>query len=511
MARKNRKRKAKAREKKHKAREERRLNSPEPIQASKSSNAAPATGHGEPRPTRLPGYPREDQVGSKKLTSVPALEQPAKENNATDWRFRRRRIWRDFRNGMLVTVLLLGLKLTLANSWFVSQFQLMAYNFIQSRLAATVSTKDLPVAVVDISDIGLVDTDIRGRQATPRGPLRQLLATIAEQSPVAIGIDIDFSPDNHGLLFPDDPKFFKYCLSLHSPRNAHIPVFLGVHRSEMLRPEQWLDSEEFQELAASIAVPPEPRKMVEAISVMNSVRPLPAMSAALAKAYRRGRPASELPGWMFHRVSEGSSSPDMFHVQQFPVDFGPLEVLEDQTLAVNVANATPTLALSPKHPLSGKMVLLGNAIREKAFDQFYVPLQSEPKPGIYLHASAAYTLAAKPLFELTVAGGVSLDFLLATAVFLTIVFIRLYYYKKTQRQVATRSLEIVLLLMLASAILLVGIWFVHRTRVIWEDSILVALVLLAHTWVADLIHWIRRVLGGAWNAGVFEPQKESDS
>ena len=64
-----------------------------------------------------------------------------------------------------------------------------------------------------------------------------------------------------------------------------------------------------------------------------------------------------------------------------------------------------------------------------------------------------------------------MDFLLAVVAFLVIAGIRLYYYKRTTLEVATHALEIVLLFGVAGANLLVGIWFVNRTHVMWENSV----------------------------------------
>jgi len=506
-----RKKKGKAREKRRKARAAaKRLKRSESAELPRPSASRQATAHAEsPGPTM---GPTDGPVECERLNRVPTAEKaPAVEKNLADWRLRRRRIWLDFINGMLVAALLLGLKLILEDSRIVDRFRAMTYDLMQLRLASTSSGKNLPVAVVDISEIGLMDTDLPQRQATPREPLRHLLAIIAEQNPSAIGIDIDFSSDERGLMFRSDPEFFKYCLALRNPRKARIPVFLGVRRSEMLRPAQWLDSEDFQELAASIAVPNKVGKMVEAISVTSSTRQLPAMGAALAKAYRGQRPIAELPKWMFHRVSEGSPSPGVFHAPEFTVDFGPLGALEEQTHPVYATNTKPTIVFSPRLPLSGKIVLLGNAVREKAFDQFSVPGEPKPKPGVYLHACAAYTLVTKPLFELSFLGNLLLDLFLAMIAFSIIAFIRLYYYKKTPQEVATRPLEVVLLILLAGAILIGGIGFVHLTRIMWEDAVLVSIALLAHSSVADVISWSRRVIVAAWRAGVFQTNKESRS
>jgi CHASE2 domain-containing sensor protein len=492
----------KRRKKKRKARRAaRNSKSPGSVQVSKS-------GESDREKTAKPPEPEGEAEGSRgepsAVDATAAGKVPAAEHSLLEWRARRRRVWFDLGIGMLIASGLVFLKLLFGDSGIVSGFRLMTYDLMQSRLRTTINVKNLPVAVVDISELDTVQSNIPGLQATPREPLVRLLRTIAAQRPSAIGIDIDFSAEEGGLVFQKDPEFFKFCLGLSGPRNAHVPVFLGVHRSDALPPEQWLDSEEFENLAASITVPGDSRKMVEAISVGGLGRDLRSMGAALAGIYRGNNAVPSLPRWMFRRVSEGSLNPATFHAPEFFVDFGPLEGLEEQTVFLLNADKEP-VTLSVKRPLTGKMVLIGNATRQTALDQFNVPARSEPKPGVYLHACAAYTLALKPLFQLTYVGSVLLDILLAGLAFLVVALIRIYYYKRTTLEVATHRLELVLLIALAGISLVVGISFVNLTRVMWEDSVLVATALLVHPSVAPSIGWIRRVFRAAWRAGVLEP------
>jgi hypothetical protein len=92
---------------------------------------------------------------------------------------------------------------------------------------------------------------------------------------------------------------------------------------------------------------------------------------------------------------------------------------------------------------------------------------------------------------------------LAAVAFGVVAGIRLYYYKKTPREVAVHKLEIILLGALAFLSYLVGIWFVSRTRVIWEDSVLVGLALILHFPAATVISWIGCVLSGLWKDTIF--------
>ena len=55
-----------------------------------------------------------------------------------------------------------------------------------------------------------------------------------------------------------------------------------------------------------------------------------------------------------------------------------------------------------------KIVLLGDANPDTSADKFIVPGEHEPIPGIYIHASAIYTLSQAPLYQLSCVGGTRL-------------------------------------------------------------------------------------------------------
>src|ERR1700738_1515253 len=86
-----------------------------------------------------------------------------------------------------------------------------AYEFLLAGFVAE-GTKDSPsVLIVDISQIKPLPWErngVKGESATPRPPIEDLIEVLSDPNlpthPKAIGVDIDFSPDNGQLIHPDD-------------------------------------------------------------------------------------------------------------------------------------------------------------------------------------------------------------------------------------------------------------------------------------------------------------------
>jgi hypothetical protein len=119
-----------------------------------------------------------------------------------------------------------------------------------------------------------------------------------------------------------------------------------------------------------------------------------------------------------------------------------------------------------------------------------VPGRQDPYPGIFLHASAAYTVIKAPLFEVTNRGRVAIDVVFALAVLVAVLSIRLYY-SRTQERVATYRLQGLFTLLVVVVALLGGVWFVRFTRVMWDDFLLALAALIFHP-------SMERFLGASW-------------
>jgi len=217
-------------------------------------------------------------------------------------RDRQRRIKLDFAAGVVLSILLIGCNVAVERTDFGEQLEQMTYNLLQTRLLSARSGEDLKVTVIDINELPLVQVNRANRlvRVTPRKPLQDIVEVLAQEDPKAIGIDIDFSPDERGFITEDDPSFFQFCL------NQHIPVFLGIYESLAQGPDKWLGKPEFKHLAAYITVP-RPQgaegtvKMVERIQPAGLSESCPSLAAALATL----RCKSKYSRAVFHRQKGG--------------------------------------------------------------------------------------------------------------------------------------------------------------------------------------------------------------
>lgn len=415
-------------------------------------------------------------------------------------RDRRRRIKIDFVMGVVLSIFLIGCKVGVERTAFGEQLEQMTYNLLQARLLSSRSGQDLKVAVVDINDLPLVQVNRTNRVlwVTPRKPLQEIVEAVVQQDPQAIGIDVDFSPDERGYVTEEDPGFFRFCL------NQHMPIFLGVYESLAQGPDGWLGKPEFKQLAAYITVP-KPRgvegtvRMVERIQPAGASESCPSLAAALANTVRPDAP--NWLGWAVARASQKRTNE--FSASEFLIDYGALETLVHDR--VRVSNAADLSKY--ENILQGKLVLIGRATPEQTSDQFVVPGRGEPVQGVYIHASAAYTLLEAPLYRMTEFGRLSADFLVSVAVFGTIAVIRWVYSRRTRSQIAVHRMHLILTTLVVIAVILFGHFLVQTTRLIWTDFLLVVGALLIHSPAERLFYWLRSKVPIAWQSIILEDAK----
>jgi CHASE2 domain-containing sensor protein len=385
-----------------------------------------------------------------------------------------RQIPRDLLKGLLFTVIVLALKLYVEQTAFGRQLQVMTYTLLQLRLSSEDANKKLPVAIVDISDLKPVPytTGKWTRMATPREPLLKIIDAAARQGAKAIGVDIDFAPDQPGYMTPGDPEFFQACLDIRN--KTKVPIFLGTQRSQDLEPKLWLSSEDYKDLAVSVTVlRHDNRKMPKWIQRAQDSEHGITMSAALASALQ---PSDHTPpewlGWAVEQISEKRLERYGLIVGEYLVDYSLLDTFKGKALQTT----KPEVISDQGRLLRDKIVLIGDGTLGKGTDTFLVPGQTEPVPGVYLHACAAYTLT-KPLYELTPTGRLAVDLILSVAIIASIASIRLYYKTK---EVDTQRLQGFFTFLVVLAAYFVGVVFVRTTRVMWDDFILAITALLLH-------------------------------
>ncbi len=415
-------------------------------------------------------------------------------------------IFRDLLKGLLVIALVLALKLVVERTAFGKQLELACYELLQLRLSAD----RVPVTIVDISDLKPQPYDIAGQTgtATPREPLRKLLAAITEQNPRAVGLDIDFSPEDDVYIRPDDPDFFQFCLDMQRQRG--VPIFLGIYRTMGEPPSKWLGDAKYEDLAANILIPRDKRRMLREIKVESEQgaaagsegsKPSKAISVALADAYKRG--LGDAPGWaqrahesvleslegveLIEQVSERQLGSGLT-VADFLVDFSPIDSIE----TIRTLDPAVLRDRSQRGRFEGKVVLLGAAsLDAEGDDQFSVPGHEQQYRGVLLHACAVYTLIRAPLFEVTHKGRLYIDLLFSLAIIGTITLIRFYYRGRTTDEVATHRLQGLLTILVVLVAILVGIICVRLTRVMWDDFLLALTALAFHP-------SIERRMGSSW-------------
>lgn len=411
----------------------------------------------------MSGRKKEKKAPRKKVTVIAPFPapQPAKTQS------RGKQIFYDFVKGLLFIVLSLALSVGFEHTAFGRHVQEIGYDWLLKRL----SPERVPVVVLDISALEPTPFNLQGQSgnATSRRTLQDLIEAITKQDARAIGVDIDFSPDSSGYVWPRDPEFFEFCL-----RNK-VPVFLGISRTESLPPDKWLGSEDYEGLAASMIIPNrDTRKMPKWIRVGKDSGWT--LSAALAGGFQESQ--SRISKWLHdHGLVEQVAERELGEgvgVGEFPVDYSPLRTLiEDKTLRT----INPEVIRDQGHLLRGKIVLIGRGLLENDEDHFKVAGFEQEIPGVYIHACAAYTLHDAPLYELTWLSRLGIDLMLSLFVFLAVIGVRLYYMNRTTRTVATHRLQI----FFTGLVMIVGfsasIIFLIQARVIWSDFILVLAVL----------------------------------
>jgi CHASE2 domain-containing sensor protein len=436
-----------------------------------------------PRANKAPRLSEGKPSARKQSRSAQAAVTPSAGHKRGRHRFKY--VQRDVLKGILFILIILSIKLLIEGTTFGKHLELMDYGFLQTQL----SKERVPVAIIDISDLAQKDFVVNGEivRATPREPLKEMIEALAEQKPKAIGIDIDFSPDENGYILPRDPDFFEFCLAL--TRRTGIPVFLGIKRTIGNPAAEWLGDERNEELAAGILVPRDTRRMVSLIEVEQESAPenrerrittVSSMSRRLASVWGQqiDRPVqSQLLKWgVLEKLSEkhldyGVSPAD------FLVDYGPLD-------SVEIVPAADDRALrdgAQRDKIFGQLILMGDATLGKATDVFPVPgRQQQLYPGVFLHACGAYTLIKAPLYELTRLGHVVIDVLLAGVILGALVLIGLFYHDPKTRERATDRLRGFLTFLAVAAAIVIGVVFVRVTRIMWDDFFLALLLLVFH-------------------------------
>jgi CHASE2 domain-containing sensor protein len=420
----------------------------------------------------------------------------------------KRHIWNGIWQGLLITAIVLLATAALEKRPLAIQLEEFTYSMLQLRVESAGTPANLPITVVDISDLEPATRKLGGETVKflSRDALRDLIEAIEKHDPVAIGIDADFSPESSGYVDPRDPLFFNFCLQ------QKAPVFLGIWRTVDQPPEKWL-GEAYQSLAANVVIPrPDHRQMPEWLrskDAPDTSPPSPSMSAALANAYRG--PTPDPPGWLKPFVGRVSlKTISSFSYGQFLVDYTPIDVLQSNAIRA----LGPADLANQDGRLRGKLVVIGEMAHSRMPDVFVVPGKPSPYAGVLIHACAAYTLTHAPLYQLTTSGRALFDILFASVIVLILVLIRFRYETRAGRPVAAMRLHILLTVVAIGVVVFAAVVLINVTRLMWDDFILVVAALLLHVLVQYCVHRLghwRRLAAIIWHEIVFQKKKEGEN
>jgi len=419
----------------------------------------------------------------------------------------RTEIWISFFLSLAITAALCGVNWLVGYTQFGKQFEEMAYDILQNRLTSSVPPTNPGVIVVDISSIPMrAAHSLESQSVTDRKPLGYLVDSLANMAnpPRAIGLDVDFSPDVHGYADADDQVLFEALLL----DNAKIPVRVGVHDSLTLGKDRWLNDPKYIDLASCVMVPnPESVQtswyMPEWLDVKYSTAPqdLPGRCSAMAVALVNlvAKPVPWGFGWLAESTHRDASEKGLVDVPRFLVDYSELNNLESQRIVVPQINSADDAAkfisdLDTSKRLAGQIVLLGRIAN--AGDIFIIPGRPvKPYPGVYLHASAVYTLLQdRPLYRLKFLGVLLLDALFSVLVFIPLLLIRFHRLNKGKPDFMDYGLAEILSFLVMAGLVGFAIWGVGRTHLMWDDFLIVAAAVVIHTPVEHAVERIGAAL-----------------
>jgi CHASE2 domain-containing sensor protein len=389
-----------------------------------------------------------------------------------------------------------------------------AYEALLARFVAEGSKTPPGVLIVDISSIKPQQWERNGAKgiATPRPPIQDLIEVLSEPElhAKAIGVDVDFSPDNGQLIHPDDVTFFERCYN--RAKETKVPIILGVKRTA-LRAEEWLVEDKYQRLAAFIGVRTSSHwhdhwsdRATYWIWAGNG-DPLRSMSAALARV-----PLDQLMRDRKRWAMEATSI----------IDFGPLQrILEDNIVHVHfrdpkqVQNASTPSNLTGidkrefraqvEDRISNRIVLIGDAPQENCDsehdrDCFRVTGVPNSIHGVFLHACAVTTIMTnKPINQLTLLGRVAIDSGLAMFVIIAVnvsIWLRRCFRLPVGRFEELWK-DLIFTLLTIVIVIIAAISLISHMKLLWTDFIIVCVVLFLQFVVDAAVQIYRTRKSGA--------------
>jgi hypothetical protein len=344
------------------------------------------------------------------------------------------------------------------------------------------SDRSLPI-VVDVSPF---HTD--KSQPVDRARLDELVEALLALNVGAVGIDIDFSPDDQGnFITTKDPQLFLKWMTFRVVR-------VGVYRREAHRPETLLGRPEFRELAAGMMLPAEDSRYAYYFSSSGDSGSagdyLLEMPAAL---YLVRHPRHRLVR-ADQRGLSSSSEAESISVGSYVVDYSDIDRI-------------PRIPYKEKGDLERWRNLLDQRVvliadLGDSSDLRCIASRRDPVNGALIHASAFVTLDRGLLWEIAPRTALQIDLGALLLVLVCMYGIRLMMSSVVAiRALDAQTFEILHACILSSLILLAGTLFVHLSRLFWPDFIWLAAGCFLYPYVAEVLRALFR-LSTALVAGV---------
>lgn len=401
--------------------------------------------------------------------------------------------------GLLTMALIGGAKVVFERSSWGSDLQLWVFGKLQKQLGSI--DRNNPVVLLDISglqgekpgDVPLLCEKESGGATRGRKPvhcLEEIIGALADQRPLAIAVDVDFSPKPTGYATEDDDKFFDYCLDLKRMRN--LPIFLAVNRTKAAPPEAWLGDEKYKELAVAVAANKnDTSRMPLSVKATVSPEPLNTLSNALAQVYGQ-KESSRPPSWIRGALKDDEHKPHVETQQEGSeltyddrlVNYSKLDAMEREA---KTDISSESVAQTGSW-YSDKLVILGNVKHPVAPDIFIIPGRTVPVGGVMLHASATYTLTKEPLFEFAPGVRLGIDLAIAGLIIAAVAVAR---YRRPD-DLSWKGLQSASVVVSVLVVFIAGWGLVWASGVMWLDFPLVAGALFLHPKLETRLEsWLR--------------------
>ena len=332
----------------------------------------------------------------------------------------------------------------------------------------------LPI-VVDISPFRGDNTE-----PTDRTKLAELVDTLQNMHAAAIGIDVDFSPDDAGnFITPADPQLlFKW--------KQYGNVRVGVFRRQGDEPGRWLGHPDFRDLAAGLLLPQSDPAFAYQFIAAEASTPVGApemkqddyllqMPAALFEILNPGSRARLVENPRLRR----SDVDKRVVLGEFPVDYSFLARIR------KIPYRDPRdLDLWSKR-IARRVVLIGDT--SDAEDSRCTQARSEVVSGVFIHASALATLNRGILRRIDGRTKLAYNIAICLAALLVIWTLRLFGPRVgLVTHLDHRALHVLSFATAAFVVFIAGVLVMGLNRIFWPESLWLAAWLFILPYLYDI-------------------------